>query len=70
MQSVENNDAIGDVGLSSPDYTNTQILNALSAMSSRFTEIEQRIERTEEQLQNTTKSGSDGIKFAGLGASC
>ena len=41
MQSVENNDAIGDAGLSSPDDTNTQILNALSAMSSRLTGIEQ-----------------------------
>ena len=66
---VEKNDATVDAGLDSPDYTYTQILNALSAVSSRLTAIEQRIGKTGEQLQNTTKSGSDGVKLAGLGAS-
>ena len=65
---VKNNDTTVDAGLDSPDDTNTKILNALSAVSSRLTAIEQRIEKTEEQLQNT-KSGSDGVKLAGLGTS-
>ena len=56
MQGVENNDTIVDAGLDSPDDTNTQILNALSAVSSKLTAIEQRIGKTELQLQNTTKS--------------
>ena len=66
MQGVENNDVIVDAGLDSPDDTNTRILNALSAVSSRLTAIEQLIEKTEEQFQ---KSGSDGIKLGGLSAS-
>ena len=68
MQGIESNDATVDAELDSPDNTNTQILNAISAVSSRLSAIEQQIERTEEQLQNT-KSGSDGFKLAGLGAS-
>ena len=66
MQGLENNDVTVDAGLDSPDDINTQILNALSAVSSRLTSIEQLIEKTEEQLQN---SGSDGVKLAGLSAS-
>ena len=69
MQSTENNDNSIDAGLDGPDYTNAQILNALTVVSSRLTAIEQRIERTEEQLQNSTKSGSDGVNLAGLGTS-
>ena len=41
MQDVENNDATVDTGHDSPGVTNTQILNALSAVSSRLTTIEQ-----------------------------
>ena len=69
MQSTENNDTSVDTGLDSPDDTNAPILNALTAVSSRLTAIEHRIKRTEEQLQNATKSGSDGIKLAKWGAS-
>ena len=48
MQGIESNDATVDAGLDSPDNTTTQILNALSAVSSRLSAIEQRIEKTEE----------------------
>ena len=68
IEGIESNNATVDAGLDSPDNTNTQILNALSAVSSRLSAIEQQVERTEEQLQNT-KSGSDGVKLARLGAS-
>ena len=65
---VKNNEATVGAGLDSPDDANTKILNALSAVSSRFTSIEQRIEKTEEQLQNTI-SGSDSVKLARFGTS-
>ena len=41
------------------DSTNLQILSALNAVSCRLSAIEQRIDRTEEQLQGHVKTGSD-----------
>ena len=41
------------------DSTNSQILSALNAVSCRLSAIEQRIDRTEEQLQGHVKTGSD-----------
>ena len=51
------------------DNTNTQIINALNAVSSILTAIEQRIERIEAQLQSTVKPGLAGANKAGLGTS-
>ena len=41
IQGIESNDTTVDTGLDSPDNTNNQILNALSAVSSRLSAIEQ-----------------------------
>ena len=41
------------------DSTNSQILSALNAVSCRLSAIEQRIDRTKEQLQGHVKTGSD-----------
>ena len=41
------------------DNTNSQILSALNAVSCRLSAIDQRIDRTEEQLQGHVKTGSD-----------
>ena len=62
MQSLESIDSNVDTGFSNPDDTNTQIL---SAVSSRLPSIEQQIKRTEEQHQNSTKSGCDSVNLAG-----
>ena len=41
------------------DNVNLQILSALNAVSCRLSAIEQRIDRTEEQLQGYVKPSSD-----------
>ena len=41
------------------DSANAQILSALNAVSCRLSATEQRIDRTEEQLQDHVKTGSD-----------
>ena len=46
---------------STSDNTNTEILNALNAVSYRLSAIEQRIDRTEEQLKNRPLAEADAI---------
>ena len=69
MQNTASADSVVDAGLSIPGDTNTQILSALTAVSSRLMAIEQQIESTEEQLQNGSKLGSQEVNLATGGAS-
>ena len=50
------------------DNTNSEILNALNAVSYRLTAIEQRIDRTEEQLQSRPKVVTDAPGSAKVSA--
>ena len=52
-------------GQNADDSSNAQILSALNAVSCRLSAIEQRIDRTEEQLQDHVKTGSDIAGFLG-----
>ena len=51
------------------DNTNSEILNTLNAMSYRLTAIEQRIDRTVEQLQSCPKVVNDAPSSAKVSAS-
>ena len=48
------------------ENTNSEILNALNAVSYRLTAIEQRIDRTEEQLQSCPKTATDASGAADM----
>ena len=54
---------------SANENTNSEILNVLNAVSYRLTAIQQRIDRTEEQLQSRPKIATDAIGAADVSTS-